>query len=410
MLRFIPILIALPFFALAAGAPISVVIGTTGAGLVMLAALATSWREMLVSGSPIRRAVTIAVLVYIAVHVLATLLSPWPNWNKTLEEMWLKLLLIAVPATLATRPWLATRATQTFIAASTLAAVYAVVQHFVGREFWRDVPLHRVGEYYQANGFFGHHLAYGGSVLLAWCFAMAWALQARRRALLGASVVCLILSLGLLWSYARSAQLGAVAAVIVLVLTRPRGKKWMIGGAVVLATAVLVLQPAARERFASALAPGAEETRRNLWQSSLQGIADRPVTGFGPGNFGHMMDEHGVEGFYDTKAHSHNDYLMHGVNAGLLGLGAALALILVVSGALWRAPRDAPGAWLQSGALAAQAGIAVAGLFQVYQTDDEVEVALYFLLGCALATLPAQRSALAEEHPPTTASRHAQPG
>jgi hypothetical protein len=37
------------------------------------------------------------------------------------------------------------------------------------------------------------------------------------------------------------------------------------------------------------------------------------------------------------------------------------------------------------GALAVQAGITVAGFFQVFQTDDEVEMLLYFVLGCALA-------------------------
>ena len=99
------------------------------------------------------------------------------------------------------------------------------------------------------------------------------------------------------------------------------------------------------------------------------------------------MSAHEVEGFYDTRAHAHNDYLMHAVNGGLLGLGAALALLMVSVAVLWRGRRRCPpeDAWIPLAGVATQVAFAVAGLFQVYQTDDEPELALYFLLGCGLA-------------------------
>jgi hypothetical protein len=66
---------------------------------------------------------------------------------------------------------------------------------------------------------------------------------------------------------------------------------------------------------------------------------------------------------------------------------------------LWKARRAAlPGTWILTAAVACQAGISVGGLFQVYQTDDEVEMLLYFLLGAAFA-LAARRQSSPPDSP-----------
>jgi hypothetical protein len=66
---------------------------------------------------------------------------------------------------------------------------------------------------------------------------------------------------------------------------------------------------------------------------------------------------------------------------------------------LWKARRAAlPGTWILTATVACQAGISVAGLFQVYQTDDEVEMLLYFLLGAAFA-LAARRQSSPPDSP-----------
>ncbi len=135
-----------------------------------------------------------------------------------------------------------------------------------------------------------------------------------------------------------------------------------------------------------------EVTRPNLWRSSLAGIADRPLRGWGQGNFDKMMQQHEVPGFYESRAHSHNDYLMHAVNAGLPGLAAALWLLVAVLVYLhtgWR--RAGSGSWVVAGAAGAQIAVAVAGFFQVFQTDDEPEMMLYFILGCGVAYLAGVR-------------------
>jgi putative inorganic carbon (HCO3(-)) transporter len=129
-----------------------------------------------------------------------------------------------------------------------------------------------------------------------------------------------------------------------------------------------------------------EETRLNLWRSSVAGITARPLLGWGPGGFRDMLAEHEVPGEYRARSHSYNDLLMHGVNAGLLGIAAAVWLLVAIvreCHAGWR--RTGAGSWQLRGAVAAVLGITAAGMFQVFQTDDEVEILLYLVLGCCLA-------------------------
>jgi O-antigen ligase len=164
-----------------------------------------------------------------------------------------------------------------------------------------------------------------------------------------------------------------------------RLRRWAMFG-LALMTIAAALTPAVRDRFVSLGDGESEETRLNLWKSSVAAIADRPILGWGPGNFGRALAIHEVDGYYESRAHAHNDYLMHAVNGGALALVAALALLAIILGTLWRWRERDP---LIRAALAMQLALAVAGLFQVYQTDDEVEIALYLLTGCGLALVVA---------------------
>jgi O-antigen ligase len=304
--------------------------------------------------------------------------------------MWMKLLLVAVPVLGVRILDHVERAVRVLVLVVAIVSVYGIWQHFAGWDLVRGIRTYQEGSWYTSIGFFSHHLSYGGQLMLALIFAVAWAADSDRPRPWGRGydlVPVALIAVTLVWTYTRSALIGAAAGVFVILLTlKGRTRAFALTG-VAAGLSTLVASPDIRQRF-TRIVTGGEETRLNLWESSVNGIAARPWLGFGHGNFPYLMENHGVEGYYEVQGHAHNDFLMHAVNAGLLGLASALALLFVVVLLLWKAWRQGGRyGWLLLGGLAAQVGITAAGLFQVYQTDDEVEMTLYFLLGCGLAVV-----------------------
>ena len=388
----------LPLYAFALTTPLSVSIGSVAVGVLGAAAL---FRQL----SPRTRnlhlppALLVAVVAFVGVHLLATALaSPFPSrWGKTVGEMFLKLLLLAVPLLASDRPRDIERSVRLLVGVGAIVAVYGIYQHFTGRDLWRGGLTFNTGHGYFAVGFFGHHLTYGGHVMLLTVTAAAWLLQAvasprpSRGALLPL-LGTLLLAAALLWSHARSAQIGAAVGGVILAAMLPRRARWAaLAGLAVLAAAT-ALTPGVGARFLAVGDPATDSTRLMLWQSSVRAVSHRPWLGFGSGNFDELMRTYGIPAQYDTISHAHNDFLMHAVNAGLLGLAAALVLLGVTVWLLLRARRRAAtGTWVVLAALACQGAITAGGLFQVFQTDNEVEMVLYFLVGCGIALgLPAR--------------------
>jgi len=386
------ILLTAPLYLFAATAPFSEALGAIAAGLILLIAAVRFAAEPALRRL-LPRSIVLAVAAYLLAYLLATTLaSPYPsNWRKFLGENWLKLLLLAVPVAAHGVQRHLERAMKILVGVGAVVAIYAIWQHFSGLDPFRHRPAPLADGHPMAVGFFGHHLTYGGQVMLLLLVALTWAMLGTTRESSGRRswipwLAALPLAAALLWSYARSAQIGAFVGIVILSQALPGRRRWAALASLAAALAIALATPSFILRFRAALETGAEATRHRLWLSSLHGIAARPWLGFGPGNFQRMMEHHGVPGFYDTMAHAHNDLLMHGVNAGLVGIAAALALLVVTVTYFWRVRRGmGPLTWIAVTAVVVQGAITVAGLFQVYQTDDEVEFVLYFLLGAALA-------------------------
>jgi len=391
--RFPPSLRLVPVYLLACAAPISLSVGTMAACLCLLAAVG-----VLVTDRDRRilppRTVLWGLAALVAVYALATAFAPSGarRWDKLVEENWLKLLLVAVPVLLAGRSRHAPRILLAMLAATAVAAVYGCWQHFTGWDPVRGRSLVTEFGHVAVTGFVNHKLSFGGQLLVAVLAAAAWTVAPRdgRRPPLRAWPVGLgllaVLGLTLLWTYARGPWLGVAGGLVVLVLLL-EGRRRLVGLALLaLPLAASLLQGDLRSHLIRAASLAANETRLNLWRSSVAGIADRPLLGWGPGNFAQMLARHEVEGFYNTRAHAHNDLLMHGVNAGVLGVLATLLLyggLVVVLFLAWR--RRGPGRWVPLAGVVVLAGLAVAGMFQVFHTDDEVEMVFCLLLGLGLA-------------------------
>lgn len=382
-----------PLYLFAVGAPLSQAVGSIAAGLLVSFALL----RLLFGGRPLPsilpRSVLISLALFFTTHLLATAFaSPFEHhWAKGLGELWLKLLLPALPLVGRDHEEHVVRAFKTMLVVGGAVAVYAIWQHFTGIDLWRGGSTSRAPSGYMGVGFFGHHLSYGGHVMLLFLCAGCWALLGNGAKRAGPAralpwILSALLGLALIWSFARSALIGAIVGLLVLIQALPGRRRWAALAAVAATLAAALATPALMTRFGALFRAGTEETRLNLWRSSLHGIADRPLLGYGAGNFGAMMEIHEVPGYYDTRAHAHNDFLMHAVNAGILGLLAALALLVTTTRWLWRLRRGlGERAWIPVAAVACQVGISVAGLFQVYQTDNEVEMILYFVLGAAFS-------------------------
>ena len=378
-----------PLYLLALTLCVSVSAATMATGLCLIAGAVVVVRERgLGAGFP--TSVVWALGALYLVYFLATVFSaPFPHhWGKLAEESWIKLLLLAVPILARGQKDLIRRVLAVLLFMAMLAAVMSVVQYLLGEDPIRGRSIFRPQFGHAAvSGFFSHHLSYAGQVLIMAMLAGAWVMGKQGpipRVLTG--VTLLLLGVALVLTFARSAWLGVWAGLLVLVWLDSGRRRWYGLGTWLGLLAVLLAIPVSRVHFLNIFDPGKHLTRLNLWHSSLDGILANPVLGFGPGNFEALLADHQVPGHFETFGHAHNDLLMHGVNAGLPGIVAAVFLLVVVCRVIWRAlPTSGQSAGILRGALAVQAGITVAGFFQVFQTDDEVEMLLYFILGCALA-------------------------
>lgn len=378
-----------PLIILAISLPVSVSVGGIATGLVLLTALGLLiFRRSEIQLPPLP--VMAALFILIGFYFLATMMaSPFPhNWFKFFEEMWIKLLLIAVPILLTGRPEMTVKVVKLLLVIGLLAAVYGVWQHFSEFDPIRQRSLVRAQWGHAAvTGFFSHHLSFAGQILVYLLLVLSWFMAGKNgRIRYWLPAALLVLGAALFWTFSRSAILGVAAGIVALIILVRGWRRWVGLAALVTGTAVSLLIPSIRTHMLMLFEMKRHVTRLNLWKSSWDGIQARPWLGFGPGNFESLLAGHQVQGYYETLAHSHNDLLMHGVNAGIPAILAAVALLVVTCRLFWMAwKRAVLGRWVILGAMGVQVGITVAGFFQVYQTDDEVEMLLYFILGCAVA-------------------------
>lgn len=388
-----------PLYLFAGTVCLSISAGTIATGLCLMAGAGALMLDRRKSIWP-TQSVLLASCFLAGSYFLATLLStPYPpDWGKFAEELWIKLLLVAIPLSSARYPGHVIRALKLLMIVGTVAGGYALVQHFLGEDPIRGQSIYRPQFGHSAvSGFFSHHLSYAGQVMILLILASAylWDRKSRTRSLVVLLPVVVMMA-ALVLTFARSAWLGAMAGLLVLSFF-PTGKARLMawGTALVLLVGIFI-SPVTRGHFWNIFDSGKHLTRLNLWESSWLGIKANPLLGMGPGNFEFLLAEYQVPGHYDTLGHAHHDLLMHGVNAGFPAMLAALFLLATTCCLAWKSLNlDRSWRWAFSGTLAIQAGITVAGFFQVFQTDDEVEMILYFILGCTLA-LAAGHSATGE--------------
>ena len=348
--------------------------------------------KMVLSGKPnlVRTPLNLPILLYAAALVIAVIVSPFKMHSlSALKEEWLLLVFFLIVNNVKEEREVEKLLT-ILIGVSTLVALYAVWQHYSGMDLYRGASLEPRGSVFMSLGFFSHHLTLGGYLMLTFLLALVFLLRAGRSGLRRIIDFCapIVLGFALVFSYARSAWLGAVMGILAFGLLK--GRKFillLVVGVCVLALLIYVIEPTSWDRVKeiNLSKDKPESTRIRLWQTSVAMIKTSPIWGVGLGGWGVLFDQYKVEGIYAATCHPHNDYLNVAVNTGLLGLLAYLSIWAVFLHSTVRWLRKKTGSRLsrssQMGAVAAMVAFLFAGLLQCYYTDAEVNMLVMFILG-----------------------------
>lgn len=330
-----------------------------------------------------------ALLVFFGALALSTIASGHPLEATGWARPWV------VIAYFAVYWWLRDRAQAAWfvrltVAAAAFTAVYGIVQHFTGLDWYRGL-LGRATEVrlrdaessgYAIVGFFRNYLTFAHTML----FPLAWAgALALRGSWLGLGAAPLLV-VALVFSTARGAWLAALAVAGTLA-GLGRGRR----AAAALASVVLAgaigfagapdLRALATGMFAT---DGPNRGRIGIYRANLEIIHEHPVLGLGFGRYRNAArpyyDRHPEA---DRRSHAHSNYLQIGAEAGLVGLAALGFLFAVVLRRGWPALGAAPdaGAWAAAaGAWAGVIGFLVGGITQYTLGDNEVALSMWVAL------------------------------
>jgi hypothetical protein len=192
------------------------------------------------------------------------------------------------------------------------------------------------------------------------CLGMAASPGRTRAARAAAGALALVLA-GALWPLSTRAGLAAFAAGGLFLLWRLKGRRAALIGALVLCAAA-ASSGAVRDRLAKSHDPLAWR-RTHIWLAALEGIAEKPLGGWGPGGFEALYLRHRrpqedrPARFEFTTAWAHNDYLQA---AAEWGVPAAVFLVWGIGYLFYRhRPREPEAA-------AAQAAFAAAAVFSAF--------------------------------------------
>ncbi len=236
------------------------------------------------------------------------------------------------------------------------------------------------------------YMTYAGLLMVFSLVLAARALTAwrppRERVADGVLAASAALLVGL--TFTRNAYLGLAAGLLVLVLTaRPRLALALPPFVVVLL--VLVLPADVRQRAASTFdrTDAAARDRLSMWASGARMVAQRPFLGVGPGQIRGLYPVYRQPEFVEPSVgHLHNNVVNVAAETGLPSALAYLAIVVTAFAATWPLARDRSRPAVRAlarGALAANAALFVAGMFEYNFGDVEILRAALVLLALPFA-------------------------
>lgn len=323
-------------------------------------------------------------LLWILALAMASLFAvdPSGSWPRVVKGF--LLLLVPVAAYHARDERLARRAVAVLLVSAGAAAAFALARFVLqGADFPNRV-----------KGAVGHPLTYGGQAMLLASLASAIAIRCEGRWRAGALLALVVLLPALAGTYTRSAWIGTIAALSVIVaFTRAR---WLAGLAGGVAALALVLPGAFRARAFSIFDPQNPWNRErvHMWEAGWRMFRDHPWTGVGLQDLHPLYERYKSPGAVESAGHLHSVYVHVAATMGIVGIAALVVLaagLLRAASSAFRAYRRSPhedsrfGAAISLGVTAALVGFLVSGLMEWNLGDEELLDLLYVLVGVAFA-------------------------
>ena len=339
------------------------------------------------------------LIFYIAWNIIAALMSPRP-WHSLLavgDNEWPAAIMLLMFWTVRSDEVLK-KIVFLFLGVSTLAMAYSVWQTFSGIELYRSMPLIPAGSLFRNVGFYSFYLTFAAFAMTVFFLSGSMALQSRGRTRGIYAIVAVLAFAAVLGSFARSIWLSILVATPLLGFVRSRRSGLIaVAGLLLVIVILMIAVPDLRERATTIIDPGQNQTRLNLWKTSLAIAGDFPFFGVGEDNFDFFFERYRVEGFYDTATHPHNDYLNILVSSGIPGLIAFMALWIIALRTGFQTVRGAADRHLSGIALGASLGLLgflVGAFFQDYYGTFANCLGWWFMVGLIFAAEQCSRLSL----------------
>ncbi len=327
---------------------------------------------------------------YLVWNIISSALSPRPAHSlyAIVDNEWPMFIMLMMFWTVRDSRFLS-RVMTAFFVSSSVAMSYAIIQSFVGVEYYRQLHLDPMGSFYRAVGFYGFYLTFAAFAMAVFFLSASFLLEAEGRRTWTKFVLPVLSFSAVVLTFARSIWLSFIGAIPLLGFIRAKKRDWILVIALFAAfIASLVWVPTLRLRAESIFDLQANETRLNLWRTSLRISSDFRFVGIGEDNFDYYFERYKVPGYYDTTAHPHNDYLNVLINAGVPGLIFFLSMwgmVLRTGVITWKKGKNGLARGIALGGTLAVAGLLVGALFQDYYGTFVNCLEWWFVVGLLLA-------------------------
>ncbi len=371
-----------------------VAIQQTALALLLAFVAYLGWWNKGFSQTPLDR----PILGFFAALVVSALFCPAVISSLVgMRRLWLVGACFGVYYCLAT-PREAWRLSGLAVCVAALVAVFGIVQYYTGFDLphWLKGEKQAVyqfsyeqGARFRAEGLFptgityAHNLLFPLTLVTVWLLAPRVAWPTRLRLGLG----WLVMMFALVFTLTRGVWIAYLAILLLLGMIRGGRVVLTIGACLTLIGLVLTLSnPLLQERVKYGFELKENTGRIVVWQANIDMIKERPLLGWGYGNYKQFRDEFYRRYPVDTTAHAHNTYLQIWVAGGVVGLAAFLFLFWSILKLGWRTYRRLPEEEghlriLALGVFLSILGFLIGGLTQYNFGDAEVVLVMWAMVG-----------------------------